>query len=179
MSIFNILGEVSKVIGDKTGEFVESNRLNSKIKEERLELEKLYATLGKHVKAHESKLNVLMTDEIMRSYFEEIDRKQNLINRLEEELITSKEAHNGQVQQSQVQQPMSDGKYCTSCGTLNSLDSKFCEGCGQRMDEAVLRHEESHEREACDNSDTDILAEESIPGTAVQNGRQVKCNDGQ
>ena len=107
--------QVAKAVGKKATDIVEETRINAKIKEITSAVNKKTVTLG--TLAYEGR-GVIEDSEAAKFLVEEIDACYRDIKKLKRELARIK----GEV-------------LCENCEAYNKQGSKFCNGCGEALEE--------------------------------------------
>ena len=130
MAFFNKLNDLAKNIGDKTGDVLETGKLNAKILSEKnaaaAEIKKigeyyyqLYASGG------EVAQEVLEFCEAAKAHFDVIAEAQAEIDGIKTAKEEAPAAAPIQTQQS---------RFCPECGTSVAADTKFCANCGHKFE---------------------------------------------
>lgn len=114
----NLKGTVKKTADkayEKSSQIVEITKINYKINVAEGAIDRLYLELG--TKVYEDYKNSNELSEELKSICDAIDNKFFEIGTLKNQIDEIKEV-----------------QACKSCGSKNSLASKFCSGCGEKLD---------------------------------------------
>lgn len=131
MSFLNDLGkkfsEVTQEVSKKSGEVVNSTKINMSIKAEREKIERLQIDIGKRIyEKFDQKQEV---DEGVKEFCEQIKIIEGTIDELNQKL-----------------QDIKNVRKCTSCGKEISKEIKFCPGCGGKQEDVVESVKEVEEK---------------------------------
>ena len=133
MAFFDKLGEMAKNIGDRTGDAIETNKLGSKIKAETEaageELKKIGAFYYERF-AQDGKADpeVLEFCQGAKSHYDAAVEAQAEIDRIKAENEAAKAAAVPETP------AVPAGITCPSCGAANAPDTRFCCGCGNKLE---------------------------------------------
>ena len=130
MAFFDKLGELTKSVGDKTNDMIETNKLNGKIKAEKAAIEAVKAELGALYWAKFEAGAQLDEDAAalcgkIRTSLENIAGFEAEIQRIREE---SEKKPEPTAPAAPV--PVAEGTFCQACGAKIASDAKFCPECG-------------------------------------------------
>ena len=131
MAFLDVLGGMAKTIGDKTGEVIETTKLNSKINSEKNAIAGVYKKIGEYY-YQQYKSGVKLPKEAA-SFCVEIDGHNTAIEKAKaeiERIKTETAAAPVQTVAAPVQTPVADGPVCPACGKANPQGMKFCQECG-------------------------------------------------
>jgi len=132
MAFFDKLNDIAKNIGDKTGEAIETTKLNSKISSEGKEIAKLQQKIGEFYYG-QYKSGGKPADELI-DILAEIDVHNTAIAEAEAEINRIKSA-NDSIKPTSSGTPASELSFpCPNCGTVNDTTKKFCSGCGAKIE---------------------------------------------
>jgi hypothetical protein len=144
MAFFDKLNDLAKNIGDKTGDAIETGRLNSKIAADKKEIAALMQKAGEYY--YEKYKNGEVPPEEIKDYFAAADEKyiQILENQSEiSKLRTADEPGRAAGSESQsvpetsaaMETQDAPGKIaCPGCGAMHDAGTRFCGECGSRME---------------------------------------------
>lgn len=123
MAFFDKVNQVAKNLGDKTGDAIETTRLNGRIRAERAaaaeELQKLGEYYyGLYEAGGEVAPETLAFCESARAHLAAAAQAQAEIDRIKAE----------------NEPPQPKGRFCPSCGCSLAPGVKFCSECGYRME---------------------------------------------
>lgn len=139
MAFFDKLNDIAKNIGDKTGEAIETTKLNSKISSEGKEIAKLQQKIGEFYYG-QYKLGGKPADELI-DILAEIDVHNTAISEAEAEINRIKSA-NESIKPTPSAISAGLNFPCPNCGTINDTTKKFCSGCGTNI-EIVIPQEKT------------------------------------
>ena len=134
MSFLDKLGGIAKNIGDKTGDMLAVNKLNSKIHAEQQaaaeELRKIGEySYGLFLSDGQTAPEIAEFCQSAKSHYDEAAQAQAEIDRIRAE------AEAARAVQTAAQTPAApDGTVCPSCGTANTAGTKFCCQCGAQLE---------------------------------------------
>ena len=123
MAFFDKLNQVAKNLGDKTTDVIETTKLNAKIASEQLAANEELLKIGQFY--YDRYLNGVVEDEVIeycncaKQHLDTVSELQNEVNRIQ--------------MQSDVQTKTNTVKYCPNCGAALSIDTKFCNQCGNKV----------------------------------------------
>lgn len=129
--IFDKLNDIAKSIGDMTNDAIETNKLNSRISGEKAAIRELMYQIGEHYyEKHRSGENI---DTEVYEIMVNIDHHHDVIKEWEVQLTTNKEqapvASNSGVLNTE------NDLICSVCGKQNALGTKFCQECGNKLEQ--------------------------------------------
>lgn len=134
-NLFDKLGEFAKSAADKTNEFIEQNKLNSRISAEEANISKLKEQIGNYffAKYESGQLPEGPTAE----WFDGIKSAQVKIIELQAELDAMKAEQEPKTESTPTQEGQevntTASLICQTCGAENKLGSKFCATCGAKL----------------------------------------------
>ena len=130
MSFLDKLGGIAKNIGDKTGEMLAVNKLNSKIHAEQQAAAEELRKIGEYyynlfLSGGQTAPEIAEFCQSAKSHYDEAAQAQAEIGRILAEAEAAKAA------QTAAQPPAApDGTVCPSCGASAAPGVKFCPECG-------------------------------------------------
>lgn len=130
MSFLDKLGGIAKNIGDKTGEMLAVNKLNSKIHAEQQAAAEELRKIGEYyyslfLSGGQTAPEIAEFCQSAKSHYDEAAQAQAEIDRIRAEAEAAKAA------QTAAQTPAApDGTVCPSCGASAAPGVKFCPECG-------------------------------------------------
>lgn len=142
MAFFNKLGDMAKNIGDRTGDAIETSRLNAKINSEKaaagVEVQKIgefyyemFAQTGEAVP------EIMEFCQAAKAHYDAADAAQAEIDRIkaENEAVKAAAAQPAVTQPTTVhyaeeKREVPAKQFCTSCGAETVPGMKFCSQCG-------------------------------------------------
>lgn len=130
MSFLDKLGGIAKNIGDKTGEMLAVNNLNSKIHAEQQAAAEELRKIGEYyynlfLSGGQTAPEIAEFCQSAKSHYDEAAQAQAEIGRIRAEAEAAKAA------QTAAQTPAApDGTVCPSCGASAAPGVKFCPECG-------------------------------------------------
>ncbi len=129
MAFFDKLGEITKSVGDKTNDMIETNKLNSKIKAERNAIEGVKAELGA---LYWAKFEAgVQLDEDGAALCAKIKESLENIAGFEAEIKRIKEENEKKPEPEPAPAvPAAEGTFCAGCGAKIATGAKFCPECG-------------------------------------------------
>ncbi|MDY0234984.1 MAG: zinc ribbon domain-containing protein [Gudongella sp.] len=128
MAFFDKLGDIAKNLGDKTGDAIETTKLNSEISSKKREVAQLKQKVG-IIYYDKYKMGEAEDPEALE-FFAEIDKLMVELNELQMEVDKIK----GQNESKPVVPTSAvEGVKCPSCGTINDTEKKFCSECGTKL----------------------------------------------
>ena len=135
MAFFEKIGDLAKNLGDKTNDAIETSKLNSKINAEKTaaagELEKIGAFYyERFTVSGEAAPEVLEFCQAAKAHYDAAAEAQAEIDRIKAENEAEKAA--AAVPVAAAAAPA--GITCPSCGAANAPDTKFCCGCGTKLE---------------------------------------------
>ncbi len=133
MAFLDKLSSMAKNAMDKTGEMIEIGNLNSKITAERGKITELKQKIGEHYWGRFTEGGALEPEPA--ALCEEIKTREETIVAIQADIQAKKDA--AQTQQATVQAPPPPpvrGLSCAACGVLNPDGTKFCQGCGAKLE---------------------------------------------
>lgn len=144
MAFFDKLNDLAKNIGDKTGDAIETGRLNSKIAADKKEIAALMQKAGEYY--YEKYKNGDVPPEEIKDYFAAADEKYVQISEHQSEISKLKTADEAgraagaepqSVPESSVvmeTQAASVKIACPGCGATYDAGTRFCGECGSSME---------------------------------------------
>lgn len=133
MAFFDKLGNIAKNIGDKTGDAIETTKLNTEISSKKREVSQLKQKIGDFY-YDKYKTGGIVDPEAIE-FFTEIDALMLEVNALQAEINKIK----GESEQKPAPAASAPvGIKCANCGTVNEIGKKFCSDCGTSLEEEVL-----------------------------------------
>ena len=141
------IGSAAGSAADKAKKMAETSKLNSAISAEERQINQAYLEIGKQIfEQDRDKLESPVAEQcnkILASQhtIEELKLKIADINKTEEKpvVVESVEVHPPVVEVVvEAPQPQAEAparKFCSNCGAENNVNSKFCNGCGQPMNQ--------------------------------------------
>lgn len=135
MEIFDKISGIVKNVGDNTNDVLETTRLNSKIKEEKAAIFEIQAKLGEYYYGRHSNGDKLDAEALelcteMDKHYQEIAQAQSAIDDIKEK---KEAALLNKTPVNKANESMQ--RKCTSCGTFNRNEAKFCCNCGIKLEE--------------------------------------------
>lgn len=130
MAFFDKIAEMAQNAADKTNTMLEINKLNSGINEEKAKITGIKCKIGEYYWA-----KFLANEQIdaePADLCSEIRACETTIASLQKEIQTKRDEANRAA--AAPEPARTKGKRCSSCGTVNSEGSKFCQGCGSKLD---------------------------------------------
>lgn len=132
MAFLDKLSDIAKGISDKTGDAIETNKLNSKISSESKEIDKSMKKIGEFY-YEKYKSGEQLADEMIE-IFAKIDAHNLAIKEAQTEINRIK-ALNEVVESNETVAPITGTNItCLKCGTVNDSSKKFCSGCGTKIE---------------------------------------------
>ncbi len=147
MAFFDKLNDFAKNVGDKTKDAMETSKLNAKIRTENANIDSAYKKLGAYF--YEKHTADAIQDEEAEEIFAAIDASKAAIVEFEAEIAqikAEKEAKEAEIAQNRAEKAtkaatdkepepvITSGLACPTCGKLNSPETKFCGGCGTKVE---------------------------------------------
>jgi rRNA maturation endonuclease Nob1 len=132
MAFFDKLGDIAKNIGDKTGDAIETTKLNSEISSKKKEVAQLKQKIGKFY-YYKYKNGELIDSEVL-DFFTEIDTFMLEVKDLQAEVEKIKGEDEIKPTPETVITPEIK---CPNCGAINDAQKKFCSECGTKLQEEV------------------------------------------
>ena len=130
MAFFDKLNQVAKNIGDRTTDAIETTKLNSKIAAEKLAANEELLKIGRH---YYDLYLTGQTDEAVLEYCQAAKSHLDTADQLQAEIDRIKAENEAQKQSAAVP---AHGAACPSCGTALPAGTKFCSGCGSKIEAA-------------------------------------------
>jgi len=155
MAFFDKLGEITKSIGDKTTDAIETGKLNNKINSEKAAAGEDFKKIGeyyygKYMEGAEVAPEVVEFCNSAKAHFDAAAEAQAEIERIKAENEAEKAAAAPAVAAAPVAPEAAaapvmpaasavatapvGGIVCPSCGTTNSEGTKFCQNCGNKLE---------------------------------------------
>lgn len=140
MAFFDKLGEITKSIGDKTTDAIETGKLNNKINSEKAAAGEDFKKIGeyyygKYMEGVEVAPEVVEFCNSAKAHFDAVTEAQAQIERIKAENEAEKAAAAPVMPAaSAVATAPVGGIVCPSCGTTNSEGTKFCQNCGNKLE---------------------------------------------
>ena len=138
MAFFDKLSDIAKNIGDKTSDALETSKLNSKISGEKSAITECMRKIGEYI--NQQRLENGFTDDNLTELFAEIDAHNAAIAEAQAgiEAIKVAAAAPTPVQTQAASVPIADANpdavVCSACGQNNPSGTKFCGGCGGKLE---------------------------------------------
>lgn len=133
MAFFEKLGDIAKNLGDKTGDAIETTKLNSEISSKKREVSQLKQKIGDYF--YEKHKMGELVDLGGLEFFTEVDALMLEVNELQAEIDKIK----GENEQKQAPVPGTPlGIKCSNCARVNEVGKKFCSECGTKLEEEVV-----------------------------------------
>ena len=132
MAFFDKLNDLAKNIGDKTGDVIETNRINLKIASEKKEVNALMQKIGEYY--YENYKNGGIPQEQIKDYFFAADEKNLLIAESQAEIDRLKAADAAVKPAEEKHDAPSDKLACPGCGAMYDAGKRFCGECGSKLD---------------------------------------------
>lgn len=150
MAFFDKLNEFTKNLGDMTNDAIETTKLNSKVNAEKAaaaeELKKIGEYYyGLYVTEEVAVPEILEFCENAKVHFDAAKEAQDEINRMKAEAEAQRAEREAAIQAAQAASvqastPVDAGQgeiTCTNCGNVNPAGTKFCGGCGTKLEVVV------------------------------------------
>ncbi len=146
MAFFDKISGLAKNIGDKTGDAIETGKLNSKISSEKGAINEEYRKIGEFyynvfAQGGEVAPEVIEFCESAKAHFDAIDAAQAEINKIKEENEQAKAAAEAEklaavqaAAQAKEQAANAPNLTCSKCGAVNPAGTKFCAECGNKLE---------------------------------------------
>ncbi len=132
MAFFDKLGDIAKNIGDKTGDAIETTKLNNEMSSKKREILQLKQKIGDFY-YDKYKMGETIDSEALE-FFTGIDALMVEVNTLQAEINKIK----GESEQKPTPAASApSGIKCANCGTVNDIGKKFCSECGTKLEEEV------------------------------------------
>ena len=140
MAFFDKLNDFAKNIGDKTSDAIETGKLNSKINSEKAAAAEEYKKIGEHyynlfAAGGEVAPEVLEFCQSAKAHLDAAAEAQAEIDRIKAENEAAKAAAEAAAA-APVAAPAAPagGVVCPNCGTANAEGTRFCQGCGTKLE---------------------------------------------
>lgn len=135
MAFFDKLNDFAKNIGDKTSDAIETTKLNSRISSERSAAGEDLKKIGEHyynlfTAGGEVAPEVVEFCQSAKAHYDAAAEAQAEIERIKAENEAEKAAAAAPI----VPAAQVSGIACPSCGAVNSEGTKFCQGCGTKLE---------------------------------------------
>lgn len=134
MAFFNKLGELTKNVGEKTNDMIETGKLNAKIKTEKAAIEAAKAELGE---LYWAKIEGgLQPEDDANEICAKIREALANIAGFEAEIVRIKEESEKKAEPEAAAPvvpgapPVVEGTFCVNCGAKIASGAKFCPDCG-------------------------------------------------
>lgn len=137
MAFLDKLNDFAKNIGDKTGDAIETTKLNSKISSEKKEISRLMQKIGEAY--YEKYKNGEQPAPELLECFTEIDAHNVAISEAQAEIDKIKAPAEAPKPATTTPSANTSGITCASCGTVNNSQQKFCSGCGAKVEVTVVQ----------------------------------------
>lgn len=111
----NTLSETTKILGEKSSEVVEINKLNLSIRKKQNEINEIYEKIGEYIYGKFKRVNFI-TKEELDPWLNEIDALEKHIESLDRIVRNIKSA-----------------KYCSNCEIELDKDINYCPLCGKYL----------------------------------------------
>ncbi len=138
MAFFDSLGKIAKTAADKTGDLVETGRLSAKISSQNSNIEKVKSKIGDYVWSQFEA--GIQFDEQINALCAEIKGYTSIIDETKAEIAAIKEKDEKAESIEYRPEPSNmDEKsfvFCSECGKQNNLGDKFCQGCGNKLQDS-------------------------------------------
>jgi len=131
-SFFDSVKKVAQDVSNKTGDAVETQKLNMKINSEKRSLEGSYTKLGQYFwgKLEASDCD---KDEELQAICSEIQASLDIIKDAETEIQAIKDKAEAEKAAAASTPVTPKGSFCANCGASLPADAKFCGGCGAKV----------------------------------------------
>ena len=130
MAFFDKIAAIAQSVGDKTNTMLETNKLNSNINVEKAKITEIKCKIGEYYWA-----KFLANEQIdlePADLFAEIKACETTISSTQAEIQAKRDEVN---RMAVAAEPVrADGKRCLSCNTVNPEGTKFCQGCGSKLE---------------------------------------------
>lgn len=133
MAFFDKLGDIAKNIGDKTGDAIETTKINTEIASKKREVSLLKQKIG--VFYYDKYKNGESIDPEALEYFVEVDALMLQVNDLQREIDMIK----GENEAKAMSKSTDLGIKCSNCGRVNEVGKKFCSDCGSKLEEVIVQ----------------------------------------
>lgn len=139
MAFFDKLNQVAKNIGDKTSDAIETTKLNSKIASEKLAANEELLKIGQFYYDRflmgQAEPDIVGYCQAAKSHLDAAAQAQADIDRIKMDngapaAYGAQPAYNAQPEPA----PAAGGAGCPNCGTVNPEGTKFCAGCGTKLE---------------------------------------------
>ena len=132
MAFLDKVSDLGKSVGKKSGEMIETTKINLKINEEKSKIKDMENELGKYIYSQYS-----IGAEFDSTAKEMCAKIKNLYESIDEfqkqrDEVGQKDEVEAAVQSAPA--AAGAGKFCPSCGAKQSGESKFCASCGGKLE---------------------------------------------
>jgi ribosomal protein L40E len=139
MAFFEKLGDLARNIGDKTGDAIETGKLNSKIKAEKTAIAECMRKIGeyyygKYKEGEEADPAVSEIYAAIDGHNGTIEETQAEIARIQAENTAATQPVPAPAASAVPAAPAAAGIVCQSCGASNPVGTKFCSECGAKIE---------------------------------------------
>ncbi|WP_027398924.1 zinc ribbon domain-containing protein [Anaerovorax odorimutans] len=131
MAFFDKLNDIAKSIGDMTNDAIETNKLNSRITDERDAINELICQIGEYY-YEKHRLGDTVDTEVYERMLE-IDQHYDAIKEAEVQLDAIKVQ--ASVDSNSGDLTVEGGIICPICGKQNAYETKFCQECGNKLEQ--------------------------------------------
>ncbi|MDD2955180.1 MAG: zinc ribbon domain-containing protein [Oscillospiraceae bacterium] len=136
MAFLDKLSSMAKNVGDKTGDMLETSKLNSKIGDEQKKIQAAYLKIGEH--CYEKFAEGESFDPQVTELCEAIRTGKEVIAATQQEIAEIKAPKTPKTPpaapEPQPETPPEQTLKCPDCGAQNPEGTKFCQECGARLD---------------------------------------------
>jgi len=145
MALFDKLGGIAKNLSDKASDSVNTSKLNGKIKAERAAITELQQKIGAYY--HQQHIAGQAGDPAAEEWLAAIDGHNAAIEELQAEITRIQAESAAQAAPEPmaapipvpVAVPQGQGIFCTACGQENPAGTRFCSGCGSKLEAEAPR----------------------------------------
>lgn len=135
MAFLDKINQVAKNIGDKTGDAIETTKLNNKIRTERTAATEDFKKIGEYyynlfVAGNETAPEILEYCQSAKAHFDAAAEAQAEIDSIK----AANEAPATPVAPAPSAPVTPSGIACPSCGTMNGDGTRFCKNCGTNLE---------------------------------------------
>lgn len=148
MAFFDKLSDITKNLGEKASEAMETTRLNSKINQEKSSINEKYRQIGQLI--YGKYVEGVPVDTDVTEICTGIDENNRIIQDTQAEINRIKAEAEARAAATAAPVPTSaDGVACTNCGTRNAAGTKFCSSCGNKIEEPEVKTPEAPQERVC------------------------------